>query len=156
MWTDRPEADPEGLAVFLKAELLSHAAGEEQHLYPAVEPLLKAHGMATATMRVDHRFLEDYVRRIGEAAARLRLASPDECRRLQVELSRLALQLEAVFQVHLEKEERVYLPLFEQYVPEGIQRQVLERMHEPHGADNGTAGESALDVRRVPPARRHP
>ena len=50
---DRPEADPDGLLVFLKQELLPHATGEERHMYPTLDPLIKAHGLPTATMRVD-------------------------------------------------------------------------------------------------------
>lgn len=125
----RPEADPTALAAFLKHELLPHAVGEERHLYPAVDPLIKAHGKATATMSVDHEFIENYIRQIGEAAEAWRDA--DESRRGEVEsrLRRLALQLEAVLLLHLEKEERVYLPLFEQHLSEQQQQQVLDGMH---------------------------
>jgi uncharacterized protein (DUF2249 family)/iron-sulfur cluster repair protein YtfE (RIC family) len=149
----RPDADPEGLVAFLKDELLTHAAGEEQHLYPAVEPLLKAHGMATATMRIDHRFIEDYVRRIEQQARELKAAAPGDRSTLRAQLTRLVLQLQAIFQMHLEKEERIYLPLFEQYISAEDQQRVLDRMH---GAPGGEGpGETALDVREIPPARRH-
>jgi iron-sulfur cluster repair protein YtfE (RIC family) len=55
------EGDPRSLVESLKAELQPHVAGEEQHLYPAVKPLLRGNGMATATMRINHRFLEEYI-----------------------------------------------------------------------------------------------
>ena len=61
-------ADPDGLVAFLKNDLLPHAQGEEAYLYPAVDPLVKAHGQATATMIVDHEFLSGYIKDI-EAAA---------------------------------------------------------------------------------------
>ncbi len=149
------DPDPAPLVTFLTAEILPHAAGEEQHLYPAVEPLLRAHGMATATMRIDHRFLEEYIRRIGEMAAALPGAPPYERARLRGRLARLVAQLEAIFEVHLAKEEQIYLPLFEQYVTEDEQARVLARMHAPPAARPPVAGETALDVRTVPPPRRH-
>jgi len=152
----RPGADPAGLVAFLKSELLSHAAGEERHLYPAVEPLLKAHGMATATMRVDHRFLEDYVGRIEDVVGGLHGAPEDRRPALERELARLVLQLQALFRVHLAKEEQVYLPLFEQYVHADAQRRVMEQMHEPVSSADATGSGDVLDVRQVPPPRRHP
>jgi len=126
----KAENEPEAFVRFLRHELLPHAAGEERFLYPAVEPLLKAHGMATATMRMDHRAIERRIKSLEDAAARLRSARKagrDEARR---ELARLVWQLQALFEVHLEKEEQVYLPLLEQYVPEAEQERILSRMHE--------------------------
>jgi uncharacterized protein (DUF2249 family)/iron-sulfur cluster repair protein YtfE (RIC family) len=152
----RPGVDLTGLVAFLKSELLGHAAGEERHLYPTVEPLLKAHGMATATMRLDHRFLEDYIGKIDDVAGRLRSAPADAALAVERELARLVLQLQALFRVHLAKEEQVYLPLFEQYVPVDVQRQVMEQMHEPVSAAEEPAPGDVLDVRQVPPPRRHP
>src|SRR3990170_4439124 len=43
---------------FLLQDLLPHAQGEERALYPAVEPLIKQHGEATAPYKREHRFLE--------------------------------------------------------------------------------------------------
>jgi len=87
-------------------------------LYPPVEPLLRAHGMATATMRIDHRAIKRHVRSLEDAAARL--DSDPKAGRAEAsrELARLVWQLQALFEVHLEKEEQVYLPLAEQFVPE--------------------------------------
>ena len=151
-------ADPEVLARFLREELLPHAIGEEKHLYPAVEPLIMAHGRATATMSVDHEFIADYIRRIGEAAAAW--AQADEAGRpaLQRQLQHLALQLEAVLRVHLEKEERVYLPLFEEHLTEEEQRRVLDGMHAAYATEEAPSGEVKveLDVRHIPPPQRHP
>jgi len=134
---ERPDADPQALASFLQQELLPHAAGEEQHLYPTVAPLVSEHGRATATMSVDHEFIEGYVRRIAEAAVALRTAQGRERAGLESRLRRLALQLEAVLLLHLEKEERVYLPLFEEYLSEGEQERVLDGMHSAY--DTGEA-----------------
>jgi uncharacterized protein (DUF2249 family) len=148
------DADPNALATFLKNELLPHAAGEERALYPVVDRLIKAHGTATATMSVDHQFLGDYVRLIDELARAIGTADPAARPALLGRLARYALQVEAIFRLHLQKEEDVYLPLFEQYVTPDVQQQVLDAMHE-------TAPESAaetirsLDVRQIPPPRRH-
>lgn len=150
------DADPEPLVAFLKTELLPHASGEEAHLYPAVEPVLEAHGMATATMRVDHRFIEEYVRRIDAAVASMRAAPPGARARVRAQVARMAAQLQAVFEVHLAKEEQVYLPLFEQYVPAGEQEQVIARLHGAPSGPDASPGEAALDVRTVPPPLRHP
>ena len=117
---------------FLKNDLLSHANGEEEYLYPAVENLIKTHGQATATMRVDHQFIKDYVHRIEVAAAALTHAAPDARGASEKHLERLVLELEAVFKLHLAKEEQVYLPLFEQYLPVEEQQRILDGMHEAY------------------------
>ncbi len=64
----RPEADPAALVDLLRHELLPHAVGEERFLYPAVEPLIKAHGHATATMRLDYQVITEYVTAIIQTA----------------------------------------------------------------------------------------
>ncbi|HKV86068.1 MAG TPA: hemerythrin domain-containing protein, partial [Ktedonobacterales bacterium] len=100
----------EGLVAFLRDELLPHAAGEETHLYPRVDRLIKQHGDATATMRVDHeeivRLTEEIERVAGELTAAQTTTERDERRR---SLSRLGLQLEAILALHARKEEVVYL-----------------------------------------------
>jgi uncharacterized protein (DUF2249 family)/hemerythrin superfamily protein len=142
--TGSPEA-LQDLANFLSGELLGHARAEEAHLYPAVEPLVKAWGRATATMSIDHEFIEDYIRRIQA------WPDPETCREL-------VLGLQAIFTLHLEKEERVYLPLIADHLSAEEQARVLAQMHAGSDPDAG-AGESAeatLDVRAVPPRERHP
>lgn len=146
----RPDANPQAMAAFLKGDLLPHAVGEEHHLYPAVEPLIRAYGTATATMSVDHEFISDYINRIEEVVQALQGAGDKERPALESRLRRLALQLEAVLRVHLEKEERVYLPLFEQHLSEAEQQRVLDGMHAAY--EDG----STVDVRQIPPPQRHP
>jgi iron-sulfur cluster repair protein YtfE (RIC family) len=134
---DRAVTDPvelvafltEELVGFLKAELLEHAAAEEQHLYPVVDTLLRTQGQATATMRVDHEFIRGMVGQIEETVAIFGAAPPEDRRALRRRLERLLLELRAVFRLHLEKEERVYVPLVERHVPEADQRRLLEQMH---------------------------
>ncbi len=151
----RPEADPQALTGFLQDELLPHAVGEEEHLYPAVEPLVKAHSQATATMSVDHEFIENYIRQIGETAEVLQRAGAEERPSLQRRLRHLALQLEAVLRLHLEKEERVYLPLFEEYLSEEDQQRVLDGMHAAY-EEPAQEAQAIVDVRQIPPPQRHP
>jgi hemerythrin-like domain-containing protein len=129
--TDRPsDADPTALATFLKDDLLPHAAGEERSLYPVVGPLIKAHGTATATMSIDHRVLGDYVRIIDERARAIAAADPTARPALLSRLARYGLQIEAIFRLHLLKEEEVYLPLFEAFVAPDEQQKILDAMHE--------------------------
>ncbi|MHB8731139.1 MAG: DUF2249 domain-containing protein [bacterium] len=150
-----PAADPEPFVRFLREELLPHAAGEERYLYPAVEPLLKAHGMATATMRMDHRAIEGYVTALEEAAARLRRARTPERASAVRDLTRLAWQLEALFDVHLKKEEQVYMPVLAQYAPEAEQQRIIAQMHEVPAGRPAANAKAELDVRTRAPARRH-
>jgi hypothetical protein len=42
--------------------------------------------------------------------------------------------LEVIVQVHLEKEERIYVPLFEEYLSEEEQQRVLDGMHAAYEA----------------------
>jgi len=146
--------DATALAAFLKNDLLPHAAGEEQHLYPAVDPLVAAHGKPTATMSVDHEYIEGYVRQIDETAKALSQAQNGQRPALEKQLQRLALQLEAVLTVHLEKEERVYIPLFEQYLSAEDQERILDGMHEAY--DEPTNVKATIDVRPILPPQRHP
>ncbi len=143
----------EQFVAFLKTELLPHAQGEEAQMYPAVEPLVREHGKATATMSVDHEFVADYVRALDAVARAWRGASATERAALAPRLARLAIGLDALFKVHLEKEERVYLPLFEQYLTADEQQRVLDGMHETGAA---TPAPEIVDVRRVAPPQRHP
>lgn len=147
----RLERLPDFIA-FLTHELLPHAKGEEAHLYPTVEPLVKAHGQATATMSVDHTFIEALIRQIAQAGRSTGTGQPPEQVRL---LQRLACQLEGILNVHLEKEEQVYLPLFERYVSEAEQQRVLDGMHAAYEEEEPMA-EKEIDVRQIPPRDRHP
>ncbi|GIX49390.1 MAG: hypothetical protein KatS3mg131_3601 [Candidatus Tectimicrobiota bacterium] len=149
----QPAGDAAALLRFLKTELLPHAQGEERHLYPALEPVLKTHGDATATMRVDHEYITAYIRQLEETVQALQQAAAQQAT-LQAQLQRLLWQLEGLLRVHLEKEERVYLPLFAQHLPEAEQQRVLAGMHAAYGEPEERA-ETVLDVRPLPPAQRH-
>lgn len=146
--------DLKGMVSFLRQELLPHAAGEEHALYPAVEPLLKSHGRATATMSVDHEAIGALVDNIEKAVAEVeasgrRPGSSSANERLQ----RIALELRAILRLHLEKEERIYLPLLERYLSGEQQSDLMESMHQ--GAE-ASQNAKEVDVRELPPPRRHP
>lgn len=149
------------LTSFLANDLLPHARGEERSLYPALDPIIREHGSPTATMRIDHEYISDFARKIAETASALRAAPERERAGLARQLDRLLLQLQSLFGAHLAKEERVYLPLIEQAVSTGEQQALLAALHEeaevehPGESDSGEEA-SALDVREIPPARRHP
>lgn len=148
------EANPTALVEFLNNELMPHAKGEELYLYPAVDPLIKAHGSATATMSIDHEFIGNYVREIETTTAALQAASNGNQAALWQRLQQLTLQLQGIFLLHLEKEERVYLPLFEQYTSAEEQERILNAMHES-GTEEPII-KTTVDVRQIPPPQRHP
>ncbi len=141
------------LIAFLEGELLEHARAEHEHLYPAVDEVVRQHGRATATMDIDHEAIEKRVHEVTVALERLRLATE---RRDRAEAKRIIrealLRLEALLDVHLEKEERVYLPLLEAYLDAGEQRELLGKLDER--AELPTSGPT-LDVRSIPHAMRH-
>jgi uncharacterized protein (DUF2249 family)/DUF438 domain-containing protein len=152
----RADADPEALVEFLKKELMPHAKGEEKSLYPLMDDLVRQHGSPTATMSVDHEFIEDYVRQIEETSAALASSKNGDRPALQKKLARLAVRLDALLAVHLEKEERVYLPLFEKYLSDPEQQRALDGMHEAHDDPPSASVKTTLDVRTIPPVNRHP
>lgn len=155
-------AEAQALARFLAEALRPHARGEERALYPAVDPLVSRYARPTATMSIDHEHIDGYVAEI-EAAARTVAGAAPEQRAVALEaLLRRTLQLAAIFRLHLEKEDRVYLPLFEAHLSPEEQRRVLQAMHdEPASAPaDGSpvvdVREPVVDVRELPPPRRHP
>jgi len=147
----------DGLTGFLSGDLLPHAAGEEKTLYPALDPIIREHGSPTATMLVDHEYIGNYARQIGETARALRSAGQKTRTDLARTLARQLIQLQGLFDVHLAKEERVYLPLIEQAISAGDQQALLAALHEEaHGAAEADVTETdALEVRHLPPAQRH-
>jgi len=160
---DKPEAVAGELVEFLKRELVPHAIGEEAHLYPLIDSLTKEYGKATATMAIDHEFIQDFARQIEQAVRSLRTAGEPDRRILIDKIQYFGLQLHRLLQFHLEKEERVYMPLLERYASEFQQQQALERMHATYVEQREGPGEQAevriktsLDVRRLAPAKRHP
>lgn len=128
-----PQSKRDAFVGFLKGDLLPHARGEELHLYALVDTLLRKHGKPTATMVVDHEFIADYVAKIEEVSRRLANATySDQRDHLLRQLRDLALRLDAIVELHLAKEERIYLPLIEEHVDEERQGNVLRAIHESY------------------------
>ncbi len=124
------QANAEAFVKFLKTDLLPHAQGEEKSLYPVMDKLVSEHGRPTATMSVDHEFIGGYIKQVEQIARQLPAAKGQERANLSKQLARLAFKLETLFEVHLEKEERVYLPLMDKYLSSEEQQHVLDKMHE--------------------------
>ena len=150
-----PQSQRDAFVAFLKGDLLPHARGEERHLYGSVDTLVREHGKGTTTMMVDHEFINDYVTRIKLVTHRLESAGDSERARLLHELRELSLRLDAIFELHLAKEERVYLPLIEEHLDEPHQRQILEAIHEFYEEEKKMPDDRPLDVRNAVPRERH-
>lgn len=149
-----------GLVEFCRAELLPHAAAEEQTMYPAAHRDDRARLLVDA-MIAEHRRLEALVD--GVAAGRTLAGAPD------------AQALLVLFEEHLDKENDLVLPLLAED-PAISLAGLLEGMHDLLGpAAHGHADDAAvepstggcgcgcshtteapeLDVRTVPHAIRH-
>lgn len=150
------QSDGAGLVAYLNDELLPHAAGEESHLYPRVDDLVKQYGSATATMRVDHEEIGRLAREIESGTQALKVAGNESERtERRAQLTRLGIQLEGILSLHARKEEVVYLPLFERYLSVEEQQRLLDAMHEHADQVAKPSDEKVLDVRTLPPAQRH-
>ncbi|HLH78610.1 MAG TPA: hemerythrin domain-containing protein [Candidatus Binataceae bacterium] len=133
---DGAQMQRDALVAFLEKDLLPHAHGEERHLYPLVDTLVQKYGKPTATMVVDHEFIAAYVAKIEKVAQELASATArDQRGRLLRRLRGLALRLDAIVELHLAKEEQIYLPLIEERVGEERQRAVLRAIHDAYGKD---------------------
>lgn len=124
--------DPEGLVRFLREELLAHAQEEEQELHDPIESLIPP-GEATRTMRLDHEAIAWCTEELARLTATLASAPMDERAQYAWQFVRRAHELAAIVRLHLEKEQRAYLPLYDRLTQERV-----------------------LDVRTVPPPQRHP
>lgn len=150
------QADADALVSFLKNDLVPHAQGEEVSLYPAVDPLVRDYGKPTATMIVDHEHIKNYIKEIEQTAAQFKTAPAGERAALGAKLARLGIEIRAVLRVHLDKEEKVYLPLVEKYVSAEEQEHLLEGMHGEHDEPAAPAPViRTLDVRKIAPQNRH-
>jgi len=160
---DAPNAAGDALVDFLKRDLIPHAIGEEAHIYPLIDALIKEYGKATATMAVDHEFVQDYAGQIDESVRALRTATGPDRQSIIDKIQHLSLQLQLLLRFHLEKEERIYMPLLERYASEFEQQQAFERMHATSVEQSEGPSEQAevrittsLDVRRLAAPKRHP
>jgi hemerythrin-like domain-containing protein len=98
------QTDRASLILFLRADVLPHAAAEEAVLYPAVERALLTHGHATATMVMDHRAV---ARLLDEMAGLTAAANPTA-------YNRKACQLETILRTHFAREQDFVVPALQQ------------------------------------------
>jgi uncharacterized protein (DUF2249 family)/hemerythrin-like domain-containing protein len=152
---DQSLAECDSLLTFLRRDLLPHARAEEIHFYGVVDELAGRYGKATATMRVDHEFIADYVARIERIRSRIATASNVDRPPLLGQLRELAVRLDAILELHLAKEERVYLPLVDQHLDQARQGQLLKAIQESYAEERKMQEVSLLDVRNVVPRSRH-
>jgi uncharacterized protein (DUF2249 family) len=152
---DPSSAECDSLLAFLTGDLLPHARAEEIHLYGVVDELAGRYGKATATMRLDHEFIADYVAKIERIRSRIAAANDAERPRLLGQLHELAIRLDAILELHLAKEERVYLPLVDQHLDEARQRQLLKAIQKSYAEERKMHEARLLDVRNVAPRERH-
>lgn len=147
--------DLDALVALLEGELVGHARAEQRELYPVVDELVRRHGRATATMDIDHERITELVKRVAADVERLRAARERQPRiDAKARLRESVVRLETLLEVHLAKEERVYLPLVEQHLGADEQARLVARMgDEPSGGD---AAATQIDVREIPQRERHP
>lgn len=131
-----------GLAAFLAGEILPHAAAEEETIYPAAAALDGLAG-TVSEMIAEHRAL-------AEAAGRLAgMAGAADAAGLAEEIARL-------FAAHVARENDVLLPALLASGNADLSA-LLASMHArtEQAAHAAAAAGPALDVRSMPPARRH-
>ncbi len=146
--------DLDGLVALVDGELLSHARAEQRHFYPVVDALVREHGRATATMEIDHEAIASHARAVSEAVERLR-AAKDRMSRMtaRATLRDELLRLQAIVGVHLEKEERVYLPLIAAHLAPDARQDLARRMHADD--EQGAHAPVEIDARAIPQRERH-
>ena len=106
----------DGVVAFLRDELRPHAAWEEQHLYPALDAVLRTHGRPTATMTVDHQVLLEKIDAFARVVAALQARTAREgadAAELADRVRLLGYEIAAILELHFRKEEDVYLDLLD-------------------------------------------
>lgn len=132
-----PAVDPVAVLHFLREELLPHAVEEEREVYDVIDALSGAPFRVTEPMRLDHVAIGAGIERLASLVQQMESAGESERAALSRRFWQEADRLGAIIRLHFEKEERAYLPL-------------LEQREDAEPADT-----EVLDVRKVPPARRH-
>ncbi|HUY20496.1 MAG TPA: hemerythrin domain-containing protein [Candidatus Binataceae bacterium] len=141
---DPSEESGSKLLALLHDDLIRHTADEERDFYPLIDQIIKAEpGGATASMVIDHEFIGEYVDWIEAALQSLRSATGSHRELLLSQLRRYLVQLEAVLNLHMEKEERLFLPMIERHVSLVNQQRMLAAMNGT--AMNGSDGDLPVD-----------
>lgn len=117
-------------AGYLEKRALPHAEAEDCFIYPEVARLMGCH-QATATMSMDHRFIDNYVRAFrGEIDAAFGPNGKGLDAEAIARIMAAAHRLDGLLRAHFEKEERIFLPLLEtKMTAEELRRRVLDPMN---------------------------
>ncbi len=129
---EQSQSSLDELVDFLRNDMIGHFRDEDRSLYPIVEPLIKAHGRATAGLDMDHDFVEEYIQRIAALAQEVMAADAALQAQLWQRVQDLFVRMEAILEVHLSKEEALLVPLFEKYLPEDEQERAMRGMRQEH------------------------
>jgi iron-sulfur cluster repair protein YtfE (RIC family) len=116
---------------FLEHELIPHAQGEDEVLYPAVGQLLGS-PLATATMSRDHVAVRELTDELGRLRAQMRSSDLDPT--LMNELRRVLYGLYTLIWVHFAKEQEIYFPMLDEALTREAATELFERMHEKASA----------------------
>jgi len=136
------------LVTFLREEIVPHATGEEKHLYPEANELIREHGQnPTTTMSIDHEWIESTIENVTK---RLEQHEGKDGGLPQELIDRL-LQLKGVLSLHLDKEEEAFIPLLRAHLSEDEQQAIIDGLHEAYESEEP----EELDVRDLPPRQRH-
>ncbi|HTW87632.1 MAG TPA: hemerythrin domain-containing protein [Candidatus Binataceae bacterium] len=136
-FAETSEQNADRLLILLRDDLLRDAEGEERELYPLIDRIAKTvGGRATATMSIDHEYFGEYVDWIAATLHALHSATGTHRDVLLGQVRRYLVQLEAILNLHLEKEERLFLPLIERGVSLPNQRRMLAAMRGNPGVLN--------------------
>ena len=130
------EASPERAleaARVVQDVLLPHARAEEESLYAAADRVYRRVERPTELLRVDHDHIQAHAALLEEAAREVRVAGPATHAEMEARLARLASVLEALVRTHLEKEERILLPLLDAHLSPEEAREVDRQFRAAEG-----------------------
>ena len=116
----------------LGEDVIRYIQANEVSLYPAVAPLVRSDEEVMAPMIFDIRAIDERINEAEELTLLAPTAPPEAQREVTEKIERLTAQIEALIRVHIEKLERLYLPLLREMTPE--QRQtILDRLAAEYG-----------------------
>lgn len=139
----------QAIVAILEEQILPHAAAEEQFVYPLASRR-DTFRTLTESMIVEHRYLQDAIATFGSTAEGVPAAAAAQA-------------ISTVFRLHAGKENDFILPALAAD-PAIDLAEVLAGMHDlleaapPSGAKSPPSGpveDGVVDVRGLPPARRH-
>jgi hypothetical protein len=116
----------------LAEDFIKYAEANEASLYPAVAPLIRTQEEVMAPMKLDVRAIADDLDEAELAAIETLSASAEGRRSRSRRIRHLAARVEAVIRLHLDKLERIYLPLLGELSVEQ-RRAILQEMTADYG-----------------------